>query len=65
MITTQTTRQCADHAGEQYPPRCDACAVLNRPVPPCGYLPGSECRLHPGYPVPCARCARDEDWPAE
>lgn len=24
-----------------------------------GLLPGTECDLHPAYPLPCARCARD------
>lgn len=28
-------------------------------APRLGYWPGTECTAHPGYPLPCARCARD------
>jgi hypothetical protein len=57
---------CDRHIGDEHPPRCADCdqaeviaaaervdALLVR------YIPGSHCELHPDYPMPCNRCARD------
>lgn len=51
--------RCEDHVGEAFPPRCAACDAEARAIPRSGYFPGQECPTHPGYPVPCDRCARD------
>lgn len=52
-------RRCEEHVGEAFPPRCAACDAENRTPPRSGYFPGEECDQHPGYPIPCDRCARD------
>jgi hypothetical protein len=58
---------CERHIGDAHAPRCADCnqaevvaaaervdALLVR------YVPGSHCPLHPGYPLPCNACARDQ-----
>jgi hypothetical protein len=54
--------RCEQHTGDPYPSRCEACDFLAAtPTSRIGFLPGTECRLHPGYPLPCDRCERDAD----
>ena len=56
--------RCDKHVGEVFPPRCFDCdlAVLNHSADlisdRLGFIPGSECRMHPGYPLPCVSCGR-------
>lgn len=66
MMTSEidTGARCEAHVGEVFPPRCAECIALQvahplMQVPACGYIPGSECGEHPNYPLPCARCARE------
>lgn len=56
--------RCDNHIGETFPPRCEACDALTQADPIAtrlGFIPGSSCRTHPGYPLPCAHCARDKE----
>lgn len=67
MTTSEidTGARCEAHAGDAWPDRrCADCADLQAAhpttqAPACGYIPGSECPRHTGYPMPCPRCARD------
>lgn len=63
--------RCENHVGEPYAPRCASCdrEGTHAPSAPCAlpqrriykrYIPGSECPLHRGYPVPCDACERAE-----
>jgi hypothetical protein len=58
--------RCDDHIGEVFPPRCADCDALTLQgasdlvIARLGFLPGSECGVHAGYPLPCAKCLRDE-----
>jgi len=57
---TNSNSRCEEHVGEVFPPRCSECdttAASSRPR--LGFIPGTECDQHPGYPMPCARCERD------
>lgn len=56
--------RCDRHVGEVFPPRCAECASgVAGSTPPTPrykvYVPGSECPLHRGYPMPCDRCERE------
>jgi hypothetical protein len=60
--------RCDKHVGEVFPPRCndcvtaqadDVCQTDTTRRAPKRYIPGSECPLHRGYPMPCDRCERD------
>jgi len=64
MMTTEVDLggRCDRHVGEVFPPRCGDCDALHHEratVPAAGFIPGSECITHRGYPLPCARCARE------
>ena len=59
MTDTDTGARCASHVGEVFPPRCAACET-SHDVPRAGFIPGSECPAHAGYPQPCVRCEREE-----
>jgi hypothetical protein len=55
--------RCERHVGEVFPPRCDECTALAKDVRPAhtpriGYVVGTECTIHPFYPLPCEHCAR-------
>jgi len=57
--------RCLEHVGEAFRVRCAACDAVaeaqgeRSAVPAAGFIPGSECATHRGYPLPCARCARE------
>lgn len=59
---------CDEHVGDVFPPRCATCEseqpktpdpALDHRARRLGFIPGTECPDHPGYPLPCDRCARD------
>jgi hypothetical protein len=57
---------CDRHMGDAHPPRCADCDLATTIVAAervdkllVRYVPGSHCPLHPDYPLPCNRCARD------
>ena len=56
--------RCSSHVGEAFPPRCSDCDIAtvnlseNRMARRLGFIPGSSCPLHAGYPRPCEACAR-------
>jgi hypothetical protein len=58
--------RCDRHIGEAFPPRCSDCDVLtvqqasDQVSTRLGFIPGSSCSLHAGYPMPCASCARND-----
>jgi hypothetical protein len=61
-VGLDTGARCDEHVGEVFPPRCPECEALQEPLPTPRYktyVPGSECPLHRGYPMPCDRCERD------
>ena len=61
--------RCDKHTGEVFPPRCYDCQTLATELheqPRVGFIPGTECKKHPGYPLTspagrCERCIRDEE----
>jgi hypothetical protein len=55
--------RCDRHVGEAFRVRCFDCDEMTSamPTPRVGYVIGSECSTHPFYPMPCERCARDQE----
>jgi hypothetical protein len=58
--------RCDRHIGEAFRVRCADCdkaaaEEIAAAVEACQvrYIPNSSCSLHPDYPLPCNRCARD------
>lgn len=58
--------RCDRHVGEVFQVRCLDCDHLTLEAAAhrtearlTRYTPGTECTVHPGYPLPCDRCARD------
>jgi hypothetical protein len=58
--------RCDRHIGDDHPPRCEDCnkaeviaAAARVDELLVRYIPNSSCSLHPDYPLPCNRCARD------
>jgi hypothetical protein len=63
---TDTGERCDRHVGEVFPVRCIDCERLRRARGPrIGYVPGTECARHAGYPLPCARCSREAEEAAD
>lgn len=66
MTEIDTGIRCDRHIGEVYPVRCFDCDAARATtadeliVPRVGYIPGSECPLHPYYPLPCSKCERGD-----
>lgn len=65
MTANDLGARCENHAGEVFPPRCDECTALangrvSNATPRIGYVVGTECTIHPFYPLPCESCARDQ-----